>query len=131
MQVTLSRGTAVGEVYLDGINANFGSTEKLDLANYYDKDEIDTMLENLEPSPGVAVQENEPDDENVLVWVDTDSEPGGDNVIIDLRAGKSAYEVALDNGFDGTEEEWLASLKGDDYLPQNDCGGFYESNRNC
>lgn len=26
--------------------------------------------------------------------------------------GKSAYEVALDNGFEGTEEEWLESLKG-------------------
>lgn len=26
--------------------------------------------------------------------------------------GKNAYEVALDNGFDGTVEEWLASLKG-------------------
>ena len=26
--------------------------------------------------------------------------------------GKSAYEVALDNGFVGTEEEWLASLVG-------------------
>ena len=25
--------------------------------------------------------------------------------------GKSAYEVALENGFTGTEEEWLASLK--------------------
>ncbi len=27
--------------------------------------------------------------------------------------GKSAYEVAVDNGFVGTEEEWLESLKGD------------------
>ena len=27
--------------------------------------------------------------------------------------GKSAYEIAVDNGFVGTEEEWLASLKGD------------------
>lgn len=26
--------------------------------------------------------------------------------------GKSAYEVAVDKGFEGTEEEWLASLKG-------------------
>lgn len=26
--------------------------------------------------------------------------------------GKSAYEVAVDNGFKGTEEEWLASLVG-------------------
>lgn len=27
--------------------------------------------------------------------------------------GKSAYEIAVENGFQGTEEEWLASLKGD------------------
>ena len=25
--------------------------------------------------------------------------------------GKSAYEVAIDNGFEGTEQEWLESLK--------------------
>lgn len=28
--------------------------------------------------------------------------------------GASAYEVALVNGFEGTEEEWLESLKGDE-----------------
>lgn len=28
-------------------------------------------------------------------------------------SGASAYEVAVKNGFDGTEEEWLDSLKGD------------------
>ena len=27
-------------------------------------------------------------------------------------AGKSAYEIAVDNGFEGTEQEWLASLEG-------------------
>ena len=32
----------------------------------------------------------------------------------DLPRGKSAYEVAVENGFDGTEEEWLASLTGAD-----------------
>lgn len=26
--------------------------------------------------------------------------------------GKSAYEIAVDNGFEGSEEEWLESLKG-------------------
>lgn len=26
--------------------------------------------------------------------------------------GKSAYEIAVDNGFEGTEQEWLESLKG-------------------
>ncbi len=32
--------------------------------------------------------------------------------------GKSAYQVALDNGFKGTEQEWLTSLKG----PKGDPG---------
>ena len=27
--------------------------------------------------------------------------------------GESAYQVSVDNGFEGTEEEWLASLKAD------------------
>lgn len=26
-----------------------------------------------------------------------------------------AYDIAVKNGFEGTEEEWLASLKGDSY----------------
>jgi hypothetical protein len=29
------------------------------------------------------------------------------------KDGKSAYEVAVDNGFEGTETEWLESLKGE------------------
>ncbi len=31
-----------------------------------------------------------------------------------MDAPKSAYDVAVDNGFVGTEEQWLASLKGQD-----------------
>ena len=27
-------------------------------------------------------------------------------------AGESAYEIAVRNGFEGTEQEWLESLKG-------------------
>lgn len=34
------------------------------------------------------------------------------------KDGKSAYQVAVDDGFEGTEEEWLASLKG----PKGDDG---------
>lgn len=34
------------------------------------------------------------------------------NKLTTLR-GYSAYEIAVINGFEGTEEEWLASLKGD------------------
>ena len=35
----------------------------------------------------------------------------------DLPRGKSAYEVAVENGFNGTEAEWLASLKGEPGAP--------------
>ena len=31
----------------------------------------------------------------------------------DFSFGKSAYEIAVDNGFEGTEQEWLESLKGE------------------
>ena len=27
--------------------------------------------------------------------------------------GKSAYEIAIENGFEGTEQEWLESLQGE------------------
>lgn len=33
---------------------------------------------------------------------------------LDSLKGKSAYEIAVENGFVGTEQEWLDSLKGDD-----------------
>ena len=30
--------------------------------------------------------------------------------------GASAYQVAVNNGFEGTVTEWLASLQGEDYV---------------
>lgn len=42
----------------------------------------------------------------------SNSVSGGLNAVIG-RDGKSAYEVALANGFEGTEQEWLESLKGE------------------
>ena len=37
-----------------------------------------------------------------------------------FEKGKSAYEVALDNGFEGTEQEWLKSLQGESpYIGEN------------
>lgn len=35
-------------------------------------------------------------------------------------SGKSAYEIAVENGFDGTEDEWLESLKGDNGVDGKD-----------
>ncbi|MDE5789182.1 MAG: hypothetical protein K2H78_02070, partial [Clostridia bacterium] len=40
-------------------------------------------------------------------WLESVKGPQG-------ATGKSAYEVAVANGFEGTEAEWLASLKGED-----------------
>ena len=40
-----------------------------------------------------------------------------------MRYGKSAYEVAVDNGFVGTEKEWLLSIlpvRGVDYYTESD-----------
>ncbi len=34
-----------------------------------------------------------------------------------FKDGKSAYELAVEHGFEGTEEEWLDSLQGEDYTP--------------
>lgn len=37
-----------------------------------------------------------------------------------ISKGKSAYEIALDNGFQGTEQEWLKSLQGETpYIGEN------------
>ena len=40
--------------------------------------------------------------------------------------GRSAYQVALDNGFEGTEKEWLESLRGDkgDKGDRGEAGGL-------
>ena len=40
--------------------------------------------------------------------------------IENIEKGKSAYEIALDNGFEGTEQEWLKSLQGvSPYIGEN------------
>lgn len=57
------------------------------------------------------------EDSGVEVPYDTDTSEYG-NLIRSIPhsggGGKSAYEIAVENGFEGTEEEWLESLKGED-----------------
>lgn len=47
--------------------------------------------------------------------------------------GKSAYELAVDNGFDGSEQEWLASLHGKDgidgYTPVKNTDYFTDADK--
>lgn len=44
--------------------------------------------------------------------VDVEFESVLNNVVVERIEGLSAYEVALNNGFEGTEQEWLDSLVG-------------------
>ena len=44
------------------------------------------------------------------------------NLSNDVLRGYSAYEVAVQNGFKGTEKEWLESLKGEAELFVKDDG---------
>ena len=62
---------------------------EVDLSNYYTKPQVDQLLDNVEGQPGAK----------------------GDD-------GLSAYQVAVANGFPGTQAQWLASLKG----PKGDDG---------
>lgn len=66
------------------------------------KDIAENKQDKLEAGDGIKIEDN--------VISATGGAGGGD--------GKSAYEVAVENGFKGTEEEWLASLVG----PQGESG---------
>lgn len=47
----------------------------------------------------------------------TESEYAQLMALINSTVGESAYQVAVANGYEGTEEEWLASLKGEQGSP--------------
>ena len=51
---------------------------------------------------------------SALVLGGCSGDDGRDGITIE---GKSAYEIAVDNGFVGTEQEWLDSLQGTDGTP--------------
>lgn len=54
-------------------------------------------------------------DDGVISWTNNKGLPNPESKNIKGKNGKSAYEIAVDGGFKGTEAEWLASLKGDPY----------------
>lgn len=70
-----------------------------------------TVLDHCEGFVVVATTCQEGDNTPGLD-IDTMELSGGD-MAVGIQ-GKSAYEIAVENGFEGTEEEWLESLKGID-----------------
>ena len=83
---------------------------------YYDCNEVDEALSGkLDNTAGSVTTDNIASkavtiaklSDDLLNYIKTSSGAGG---------GKSAYDIAVDNGYTGTQEEWLASLKGSDYV---------------
>lgn len=70
----------------------------------------DALPEILESDVGKVLTVNE---EGETEWK-TPTGGGGSGTGEDGKDGKSAYELAVDNGFVGTVEEWLLSLHGKD-----------------
>ena len=77
---------------------------------YITNETLEELIESgeLKGESGVHCGSEEPTDDSD-VWIDPDGE------MSDLR-GPSAYEVAVENGFEGTEKEWLVSLRGENYV---------------
>jgi hypothetical protein len=77
------------DTHITDNNIHVTLSDKLDFHNHANKSVLDTITQT-----------------DINNW---NSGTGGSGT-----AGKSAYEIAVDNGFVGSETEWLASLKGQD-----------------
>mgnify|MGYP001384187303 FL=1 len=87
----------------DGVNGIDGkSAYEIAVANGFTGTEVE-WLESLKGSDGRDGADGLPGKDGI------DGEPG-----VNGTDGKSAYIIAVEHGFTGTETEWLASLKGAD-----------------
>jgi hypothetical protein len=117
--VTVEKETETVEIFISGEKTKIG-----DVINKH-KDYWYEIVLNPETNPRTIVGY---DDEGAKIFrlypegdVDNDITPGSPEDLapksivgdIDVFVGKSAYEVAVSNGFEGTEAEWLGSLKGE------------------
>ena len=79
----------------------------------YDDTNIRAELSNINTSLDGKLNKTFTGDDVTNKILSTDE---NGNVVLknsSVTAGKSAYEIAVDNGFVGTETEWLESLKGE------------------
>lgn len=89
----------------------------VDLKEFKPSNNIEAYMKNAILKIGTDGLPNPTNDLEFLLWelCKTMSQSGSGN------NGKSAYEIAVDNGFKGTEKEWLASLIGQ-RGPKGDAG---------
>ena len=72
----------------------------IDLSDYTTKEYVDNSIAEIQQKPGIQGEKGDKGDPGV---------DGADGV-----DGKSAYQIAVEKGFEGDETAWLASLKGAD-----------------
>ena len=115
-------------------------------AYLYQRDEnsgttIKTIVIRVIPRPQPEGYVYNPDDEEILNYNDlkdrieaiVTAAENGEYDGTDGQDGASAYEIAVENGFVGTEQQWLASLKGEtgaagakgDKGDKGDTGAYY------
>ena len=95
--------------------------DKPDMDHYYTKDEVDSKIATAASGGKVdlsgyltlvqadAKYATKTELANIKLQQGTPGEPGPPG-----KDGKSAYEIAVEHGFIGSEEEWLKSLHGKD-----------------
>lgn len=71
------------------------------------------IIEGVDPEGDPSVDPTLPVWQDLLIRVKELEESGGGGSGTDGKDGESAYEIAVRNGFEGSETEWLESLKGE------------------
>ena len=126
-------------MFAAGCNRNKTKTTTTDIApvqNYIHiryADQMPTNDSQMNSTGGAyigiyqGIAANPPASYTKYTWMKIKGEPGDVTTAtgLDGQNGLSAYEIAVNHGFSGSEEEWLESLKGQDGQPgQNGSDGI-------
>ena len=120
-KITEATDGLASENYVDEKIADIDFPET-DLSNYPTRDEVSSEINSAKEELNEAISDIEiPSIDGLATeeYVDEairtiELTPGADGKDgQDGKDGKSAYEIAVENGFEGNEEAWLASLKGE------------------
>ena len=102
---TVTNGNVVSFTYEGKVQQELG-TYRVEI--YENKDQDGQKVFDLDVFTLVPRSRMETEDIGHLADVDIDISAGNLSLV-----GKSAYEIAVERGFEGTVDEWLASLKPD------------------
>ena len=100
---TTSINDNVGKVTITGLTP--GTSYKQ--GDYYVSWVVDGKEMNKVPVPAFETK-NDTTKETLIVYFNDINEEN-----LSILKGESAYQIAVENGFEGTEHEWLESLKGE------------------